>query len=151
MTDPNYNFNKPLEIVELFRMRQTTPSETEPDGNGGVVVTQVQINTKDYSHRSAVLWENIEALRDYCYEDDWVAHQGPKYYMTVAGQEEDVLVLGSYDTMLEYWTAYRETLVEPVSIPIHDMWNQWNQKYTGDFPNFPVTTSTDLPDDTERT
>lgn len=126
-------------------MRQTTPSETEEDSNGKVVVTQVEIKHVDYSHRSAILWENIEAIRDYCYEDDWQKHPGPKCYLTVAGMDEDVLVLGSYDTMLEYWIAYRVKInqLEQIVIPVPD---PWTQKFgTGDFPNYPVTTSTDLP------
>ena len=88
------NFNKPLELTEVFRV----PNPTLPNGK-----------PVEYAARISILWEDIKAIAEYPYPDDWETYKGEKYTVLFNyPQKESALILGSRATIIEYWTEFRE-------------------------------------------
>lgn len=76
----SYNFNDPLELIEIFRAT---------DNSGDTKL-------KEYSGKVSINWEDIKLVKEYPYEDNWETHKGEKFYLTLYNYPHDLLILGSY-------------------------------------------------------
>jgi hypothetical protein len=110
------NFNDPIELTEIFRIstpivkdKEQDPLHFEKDDEDFIsTLTSTEFKTEEYSMKTAVLWEDIKSLRQYCYNDnDWKHLKGEKYYVNVISCEREILVLGSYKSMFEHWKLFR--------------------------------------------
>lgn len=110
------NFNDPIEVTEIFRI--STPafkdkkvdfddSDEESDEDFIQVLNPANFKTEEYSMKTALLWEDIKCLKQYCYNDEWKTLKGEKFYITTTTSQHDLLVLGSYHNMLQYWKQFR--------------------------------------------
>jgi len=117
------NFNDPIEVTEIFRIstpimksKEDDPLHFEKDEEDFIsTIANAEMRTDEYSMKTAILWEDIRGLRQYCYNDnDWKQLRGEKYYINLVTSDRDVLVLGSYKSMLEHWKAFRN------KYPLHD-------------------------------
>lgn len=86
----NLNFNNPLELTVIFRSENRHTKKTE-----------------EYGHKLAVGWENIKTVEEYAFKDDWELYKGEKYIIELYDNRESRLILGSYDTMINYWRQFR--------------------------------------------
>lgn len=97
--DHNYNFNDLLEVTEIFRI-----IEEQQDSEGKVTKTSYE-----YGGKTSIVWEDIKMIKQYAYPDDWVKYKGEKYHVTLHGYPNDLLVLGSYKEIANYWNILRNT------------------------------------------
>lgn len=96
--EQDYNFNDPVEVTEIFRVRQ--------DEKGPI---------EEFGSRSAFCWEDVTLIKNYAYPDDWRSYPGPKYYVKLRSYPESILVLGEYESMLLYWMMFRN--MYPIYLP----------------------------------
>lgn len=117
------NFNDPVEVTEIFRIatpvtknKEEDPLHFEKEDDDFIsTMTNTEFKTEEYSMKTAILWEDIRGLKQYCYNDnDWKHLKGEKYYINVMNTDRDILVLGSYKSMLEHWKLFRN------KYPLHD-------------------------------
>jgi hypothetical protein len=88
--EQDYNFNDPVEVVEIFRIAGETGKATE------------------YSSKSSFLWEDLKLIEEYPYPDNWEKYSGEKYHIILNGLPPK-LVLGSYHSMKMYWIMFRNS------------------------------------------
>lgn len=103
MIPESHNFNLPFEVTELERILE---GRGEEDEEGNINLLTVKKEGIEYTGRLAILWEDIIGIKDFTYVDDWKI-KGPKCLLTTRDTNQDILILGDYDHMLEYWTEYR--------------------------------------------
>lgn len=85
-----FNFNNPVEVTKIFRYRK---NENEA--------------LQEYSCKASFCWEDVMYIEEYPYKDDWEKHRGSKYYVTLRSYSESLLVLGDYESMIQYWSDFR--------------------------------------------
>ncbi len=88
--DYTYNFNDPMSAIVIFRVPNTT---------GGPPT--------EYGGEMLFAWEDIKAIEQYVFPDDWIQHKGEKYYLTLYNDPNSKLVFGSFESMKTYWTMFR--------------------------------------------
>lgn len=89
--DKEFNFNTPIEVIEIFRYRESEFGEL-----------------KEFGSRLAFIWEEILLIKEYPFDDDWEKYPGNKYYVRLRSSgEQDMIILGDYDEMLFNWKAFR--------------------------------------------
>ncbi len=101
MIPASHDFNLPLEVTEINRVVEGVGQEDE-DGNINVIA--VAKEHKDYSSRLAILWDDVICLKEFNYVDDYKI-KGPKCFLCT--EYRDILILGDYEHMLDYWTEFR--------------------------------------------
>lgn len=91
-----YNFNDPLVLTEVFRIRTTSVDEE------GKIIE----DNAEYAARTLVTWEDVKLISQYVYPDDWKKYKGEKYHIYLHGADSK-LILGSFKDMETYWTMFR--------------------------------------------
>lgn len=105
MVEKDYNFNRPVEVVEIFRTevgRKLEEFDEEEPRN-----SPINVKLEEHSRISYFLWENLEEVDSYAYNDDWTKFKGEKYTITLRGHPPK-LILGNYKNMVAYWTMFRQ-------------------------------------------
>lgn len=108
----DFNFNDPLEVTEVFRSAKimTLPTKEEeeeeyqPEEDNKFTKP---VEVKEFAFKHTLGWEDIKSVKEYMYPDDWRENRGPKYYLKVDYQQEEILVLGNYKSMTEHWRQFR--------------------------------------------
>lgn len=93
--DQQFNFNDPVEVTEIFRVHNDNNPEER--------------KTYEYSGTTVIGWEDVKMIKQYPYPDDWKQLAGEKYYLSLHGYTNDLLILGSHKQMTLYWKAFRNT------------------------------------------
>lgn len=108
------NFNNPLIVTEVFRVpvAEAVQRQQEPDSSELITgelrsAPEVQVSAKEYGFRLSFGWEDVRAVGEYAYPDDWTAFKGPKHTILLAGKNNEILVLGDFEEMIKRWTAFR--------------------------------------------
>jgi len=101
------NFNNPIELVEIFRVPNEPETNPWDERDPMLHTEKKEITYNEYSSKTCVGWERILAIKEYPYEDSWKKFKGPKYWVTIDGSSELMLVYGSYDDMKTYWFKFR--------------------------------------------
>jgi len=107
MVENDYNFNKPVEIIEIFRVHAEEGSYNGGEEDEEPRSISRKGRLEEHSRVSYFLWENLEEVDSYAYPDDWTKFKGDKYTITLRGHPPK-LILGSYKNMVAYWTLFRE-------------------------------------------
>lgn len=110
--EENFNFNDPLELTEVFRTVNQLAigdiiigPEDEPEFSEEAKPRKPEI--KEYAFKHCLGWEDVKSVKEYMYPDDWKEHKGPKFYLKVDGNADDIIVLGNYKSMTEHWRMFR--------------------------------------------
>lgn len=83
--DMNFDFNLPEELIEIFRI----PPGTEMGG------------------KALITWESVKAVKEYPYIDDWEKYKGPKFYIDIHQDMNNMLVMGEYERFKNKWFKFR--------------------------------------------
>lgn len=84
-----YNFKDPVEVLELCK-EEVGPDEWEERGS-----------------RFAFLWEDLIAIKEYPYEDEWEVFNKAKCFLRFRTSNFEFLVQESYDYLSSKWKEYR--------------------------------------------
>jgi len=85
------DFNYPEELTELMRI-QIAPVEK-----------------KEFGSRTLICWEDVMAIKEYGFEDDWIKYPGPKFYLLLHGRPDEMLILGDYEQFRDKFVEFRRT------------------------------------------
>lgn len=89
--DEEIDFNIPEEVTAIFRIPERDGSKSE------------------YAGKRLICWEDIMGIEEYPFEDDWKKFPGEKYQISVHGDPNECLVLGSYEEAKDKWFHFRIT------------------------------------------
>lgn len=107
-----------LEVVEIFRVgteqKQRDPEEfgdelddlIKQSARKGMYDDQEKQSPKEYRLRHTIRYMDILGVKEYPFTDDWVENKGPKCFVKLRNQEEDILILADYETFVEEWNEY---------------------------------------------
>lgn len=99
-----HNFNLPLVVKELFKFQREIKTGEMTTNDQGDVVPETETLSKEYTRPTYLLWENIDGISGYPYEDTW-DNEGEKFFIEYHNRQ--ILVLGKIDQIVELWTEFR--------------------------------------------